>query len=188
MSTIGQLAEVSGTHFRPYISEVMPLVIDAIQVGLQATGHPVMATTCLWPFLVKAPARPARPDAFECLSGAFQRVLLCASVHASQDGSDPRRRVVAVRTLGLTVASCGNVMSPYLDFPQLLSVLLRMLHEGSQPQRREVIKVGDLESWAGCRPHIPTDACCHRGRTGSCLLLALLRVPHGRDKRPGGIC
>lgn len=59
-----------------------------------------------------------------------------------QDMSDGRRRVVAVRTLGLTVASCGNVMTPYLDFPQLLSVLLRMLHEGSQPQRREVIKVG----------------------------------------------
>lgn len=32
LSTIGQLAEVSGTQFRPYISEVMPLVIEAIQV------------------------------------------------------------------------------------------------------------------------------------------------------------
>ncbi|KAG2491268.1 hypothetical protein HYH03_010473, partial [Edaphochlamys debaryana] len=88
LSTLGALAEVSGTSFRPFISEVMPLVIDAIQ-----------------------------------------------------DNSDGRRRVVAVRTLGFIVSSCGNVMGPYLEYPQLLSVLLRMLHEGHVLQRREVIKV-----------------------------------------------
>jgi hypothetical protein len=54
--------------------------------------------------------------------------------------------VVAVRTLGLIVSSCGNVMGPYLEYPQLLSVLLRMLHEGLAAQRREVIKVGE-QSW-----------------------------------------
>ncbi len=59
-----------------------------------------------------------------------------------QDVSDGRRRVVAAKTLGFIVASCGNVMGPYLEYPQLLSVLLRMLHEGHSVQRREVIKVG----------------------------------------------
>jgi hypothetical protein len=49
--------------------------------------------------------------------------------------------VVAVKTLGCIVSSCGNVMGPYLEYPQLLSVLLRMLHEGHAMQRREVIKV-----------------------------------------------
>ncbi|EFJ44271.1 target of rapamycin, growth-regulatory PI3K-like protein kinase [Volvox carteri f. nagariensis] len=88
LSTLGALAEVSGTNFRPFISEVVPLVIEAIQ-----------------------------------------------------DNSDARRRVVAVKTLGFIVSSCGNVMGPYLEYPQLLSVLLRMLHEGHAAQRREVIKV-----------------------------------------------
>eukprot|EP00798_Chlamydomonas_sp_ICE-L_P022753 gene22753-29921_t len=32
-------------------------------------------------------------------------------------------------------------MTPYMDFPQLLAVLLRMLHEGGPAQRKEVIKV-----------------------------------------------
>ena len=41
------------------------------------------------------------------------------------------------------VESTGLVMSPYLEYPQLLSVLLRMLNEGegSQHVRREVLKV-----------------------------------------------
>lgn len=39
------------------------------------------------------------------------------------------------------MASSGVVMTPYLDFPQLLAVLLRMLHEGNPAQRREVMKV-----------------------------------------------
>ena len=34
-------------------------------------------------------------------------------------------------------------MTPYMDFPQLLALLLRMLHEGTLPsQRTEVMKVG----------------------------------------------
>ena len=35
----------------------------------------------------------------------------------------------------------GTVMTPFMDFPQLLSVLLRLLHEGAGTQRREVMKV-----------------------------------------------
>ncbi|MEW5302322.1 MAG: hypothetical protein WDW36_005122 [Sanguina aurantia] len=88
LSTIGALAAVSHSAFRPYVAEVMPLVIDAIQ-----------------------------------------------------DTGSARKRIVAVKTLGQIVENTGTVMTPYLDFPQLLSILLRMLHEGSPVQRKEVMKV-----------------------------------------------
>lgn len=39
------------------------------------------------------------------------------------------------------VESTGCVVSPYLEYPQLLGVLLRMLSEGGAAVRREVIKV-----------------------------------------------
>jgi hypothetical protein len=32
-------------------------------------------------------------------------------------------------------------MTPYMDFPQLLAVLLRMLNEASPQQRKEIMKV-----------------------------------------------
>lgn len=79
-----------------------------------------------------------------------------------KDNSDGRRRVVAVKTLGFIVSSCGNVMGPYLEYPQLLSVLLRMLHEGHPAQRREVIKVrvcGQRERAAFAPCH--TSLCLH---------------------------
>jgi len=47
------------------------------------------------------------------------------------------------------VESTGTVMSPYMDFPQLLSLLLRILHEGSPQQRKEVMKVRLSD---GCAP------------------------------------
>ena len=42
-------------------------------------------------------------------------------------------------------------MTPYLEYPQLLSVLLRMLNEGegSVHIRREVLKVRRLALWVG---------------------------------------
>lgn len=44
-------------------------------------------------------------------------------VDAVQDGGgSAKKRNVAVRTLGQVVASTGTVISPYLDFPQLLQV------------------------------------------------------------------
>lgn len=39
------------------------------------------------------------------------------------------------------VGSTGCVVSPYLEYPQLLGVLLRMLSEGTPSTRREVMKV-----------------------------------------------
>lgn len=64
----------------------------------------------------------------------------CTILLSPQDASSTRKRQVGVRTLGQIVASTGAVMSPYLDFPQLLAVLLRMLHEGNAQQRKDVMK------------------------------------------------
>jgi FKBP12-rapamycin complex-associated protein len=33
LATLGALAQQAGTGFKPYVGEVMPLVIEAIQVG-----------------------------------------------------------------------------------------------------------------------------------------------------------
>lgn len=47
---------------------------------------------------------------------------------------------------GQVVESTGLVMAPYIEYPQLLGVLLRMLNEGegSQHVRREVLKVSSM--------------------------------------------
>lgn len=46
-----------------------------------------------------------------------------------------------VGTLGQVVESTGCVVTPYLEYPQLLGILLRMLSEGTLAVRREVMKV-----------------------------------------------
>ena len=48
-----------------------------------------------------------------------------------------------LRCVWQVVESTGMVMAPYLEYPQLLAVLLRMLNEGegSPHIRREVLKV-----------------------------------------------
>ena len=54
--------------------------------------------------------------------------------------------------LSQVVESTGLVMTPYLEYPQLLSVLLRMLNEGegSPHIRREVLKVITLYCASQC--------------------------------------
>lgn len=58
-----------------------------------------------------------------------------------QDLGDARRRVVAVKALGQVVESTGCVVAPYLEYPHLLAVLLRMLHAEEPVQRREVVRL-----------------------------------------------
>eukprot|EP00879_Flechtneria_rotunda_P007003 GHRR01007352.1.p1 GENE.GHRR01007352.1~~GHRR01007352.1.p1 ORF type:complete len:2075 (+),score=775.15 GHRR01007352.1:2-6226(+) len=89
LATLGALALQAGTSFKPYVAEVMPLVIEAIQ-----------------------------------------------------DVGTPSKRRAAVITLGQICQSAGCVMIPYWDFPQLLALLLRLLHEGNPAKGRcEVMKV-----------------------------------------------
>lgn len=67
--------------------------------------------------------------------------ILPLIIDAIQDISSPVKRLVAVSTLGQVVESTGTVVLPYLEYPQLLSILLRMLKEGAPHVRREVMKV-----------------------------------------------
>jgi hypothetical protein len=39
LATLGALAQQAGTGFKPFVAEVMPLVIEAIQVGWGAGGR-----------------------------------------------------------------------------------------------------------------------------------------------------
>ncbi|CAG9463067.1 unnamed protein product [Pedinophyceae sp. YPF-701] len=67
--------------------------------------------------------------------------LLPLVIACIRDGSGALRREVAVSTLGALVESCGYAMRPYLEYPGLLTMLLRLLQEGGQATRREVIRV-----------------------------------------------
>lgn len=40
------------------------------------------------------------------------------------------------------IESTGVVVTPYMEYPQLLGMLLQMLSEGSPQARLEVLKVG----------------------------------------------
>jgi FKBP12-rapamycin complex-associated protein len=63
-------------------------------------------------------------------------------IEAIQDPGSSKKRLAAVKCLGQICQSAGAVMLPYGDFPQLLALLLRLLHEGTSPgSRREVMKV-----------------------------------------------
>ncbi|KAK3265871.1 hypothetical protein CYMTET_25479 [Cymbomonas tetramitiformis] len=86
LATIGALAQVSGATMRPYVRELLPLLLDALR-----------------------------------------------------DGGAAGKRQVAVSTLGQLVQSTGYVVLPYIDYPPLLSILLRLLNENSVT-RFEVLK------------------------------------------------
>jgi FKBP12-rapamycin complex-associated protein len=88
LDTLGDLVVVAGKALQEEVSEMMPLIIEALG-----------------------------------------------------DASNPTKRLVAVKTLEKVVKSTGCVVLPYLEYPQLLGILLRMLGEGNLVDRREVSRV-----------------------------------------------
>jgi len=59
-----------------------------------------------------------------------------------QDQSSAPRRDAAIRALGSVCSNTAYVITPLLDFPNLLGVLTRILRgEQNQQMRRETIKV-----------------------------------------------
>ncbi|XP_034918588.1 serine/threonine-protein kinase TOR isoform X2 [Populus alba] len=98
--TVGDLARVGGFAMRQYISELMPLIVEALLDGAAAT-----------------------------------------------------KREVAVATLGQVVQSTGYVITPYIEYPQLLGLLLKLLNsELGWSTRREVLKV--LGIMGALDPHV----------------------------------
>ena len=73
-------------------------------------------------------------------------------IEALGDSSSPAKRLVAARSLGRVVESTGFVVSPYVDYPPLLGILLRMLGDGGAATRREVGRV--LGIIGALDPHI----------------------------------
>ncbi|KAK9806315.1 hypothetical protein WJX72_010074 [[Myrmecia] bisecta] len=67
--------------------------------------------------------------------------ILPLIIDSIQDTSGGIKRIVAVATLGQVVESTGIVVTPYMEYPQLLGVLLRMLNEGTSNVQYEVLKV-----------------------------------------------
>uniref|UniRef100_A0A7S1SYY6 Serine/threonine-protein kinase TOR n=1 Tax=Tetraselmis chuii TaxID=63592 RepID=A0A7S1SYY6_9CHLO len=67
--------------------------------------------------------------------------ILPLIIDALQDTSSGARPVVAVTCLGQVVESTGIVVTPYMEYPQLMGLLLRLLSEGDLRARREVVKM-----------------------------------------------
>ncbi|KAL2490207.1 Serine/threonine-protein kinase TOR [Abeliophyllum distichum] len=68
--------------------------------------------------------------------------LMPMIVEALLDGAAAAKREVAVMTLGQVVQSTGYVITPYIEFPHLLGLLLKLLNsEIAWSTRREVLKV-----------------------------------------------
>jgi len=78
--------------------------------------------------------------------------MLPLVIEALGDTSSVAKRLVAARTLGRVVESTGWVVLPYMEYPQLLGMLLRMLGEGNGEARREVSRV--LGIVGALDPHI----------------------------------
>lgn len=134
--TLGELASVAGTQLRADVPEILPLVIDAIQDGGSQTKRLVAVSTlgqvrrrCHW----------ARRRHQPLDSWGGRSPPACSLAHPAAHPTAPQ-----------VVGSTGFVVAPYLEYPQLLGVLLRMLSEGTPSARREVMKVrrgGGLSMW-----------------------------------------
>ncbi|KXS11006.1 FAT-domain-containing protein [Gonapodya prolifera JEL478] len=89
LAALGELAQVGGEDLRPYLDELLPIIIETLQ-----------------------------------------------------DQSSASKREVALRTLGQLTSSANYVMDPYIQYPQLLNILIGILKsEQSVTIRRETVKV-----------------------------------------------
>jgi len=70
----------------------------------------------------------------------------------ADSGSSSTKKLVATRTLGRIVESTGSVVTPYLDYPQLLVILLAMLGNATSAERREIVRT--LGILGALDPHI----------------------------------
>ncbi|PKA52204.1 Serine/threonine-protein kinase TOR [Apostasia shenzhenica] len=83
----------------------------------------------------------------------YVRELIPLIVEALMDGASFNKREVALATLGQVVQSTGYVITPYIEYPQLLGLLLKLLSgESAWSTRREVLKV--LGIMGSLDPHV----------------------------------
>ncbi|KAG0576661.1 hypothetical protein KC19_5G097200 [Ceratodon purpureus] len=132
---LGCLIKACERLMGPYIVPVLQALLKKLQEGSVGTGNNgviagVLATV----------GELARVGG--CTLRPFMSNLMHPIVDALMDGASISKREVAVATLGKVVESTGYVVLPYNEFPQLLSLLLRLLNSDiSEGTRREVLKV-----------------------------------------------
>lgn len=66
----------------------------------------------------------------------FSSTLMPILLEMIQDQSSSTKREAALRTLGLLAKNTGDVIDPYLKFPNLLNILLNILKTEQVPSTR----------------------------------------------------
>ena len=134
----------------PYVSPILRTLISKLEMSIgtgavAGTGRAGVAVAVLGAIGELAKVGGAGLQ-------TYMPELLPLVIGALQDAGSSQKRAIAVATLGQLVANTGYVMTPYNDFPSLLSLLLRLLSESDSDTRLEVIKV--LGIVGALDPHI----------------------------------
>lgn len=73
---------------------------------------------------------------------SFAGSLMPLIINSFQDQSNSFKRDAALKTLGQLASSAGYVIKPYIDYPQLLTILINVLKtDSSQSIKRETVRL-----------------------------------------------
>ncbi|KAJ2746135.1 phosphatidylinositol kinase- protein kinase tor1 [Coemansia sp. BCRC 34301] len=114
---------------RPYVSDIFRTVMPRID-----DGSPQLASK-----LLDAVAALARVGSSDLVP--FLDKLLASIMQALGDQSSAPKRMSALKALNSCGSYCGLVISPYIDYPQLFTILAGLLKTESADMRMEVMRV-----------------------------------------------
>lgn len=145
---------------QPYTSAILRALLTKLRVGTSASGPvvtsniklsrpgPIENNVASFSTLTEEGLHIAVLDTLGELTEVSGEELQCEVpsmlplvIDALADAtSSQTKRLVAIRTLGKIVESTCAVVNPYMDYPQLLGMLLHMLGDGSAAARREIVR------------------------------------------------
>ncbi|SSD60463.1 probable Serine/threonine-protein kinase TOR2 [Saccharomycodes ludwigii] len=129
-SLISVLISSSEDVTKPYIDSILEVLLPKAEDSSSS-----VATTAL--VAIGELATVGGEDIMPFLTDLMPLIISCF-----QDQSNSFKRDAALKTLGQVAASSGYVIQPYLDYPQLLGILLNLLKtESSQNIKRETVKL-----------------------------------------------
>eukprot|EP01080_Neovahlkampfia_damariscottae_P002252 gene2252-2426_t len=127
---LGKLIAAAPRLIKPYVPSILKVLVTKISDPNPTVSACVMDTTGKLAIVGGTPMMK------------FMEQLVPLILEMLQDQSSPIKREVAVRTLGMLVQSTGYVITPYIKYPKLLSLLLSTLKsEEDWSTRQEVMKV-----------------------------------------------
>ncbi|KAG2382353.1 hypothetical protein C9374_005555 [Naegleria lovaniensis] len=127
---LGHLIVAAPRLIKPYVSSVLKVLMERIKDNNPNVSSCVLDTT----------GKLAEVGGMDIVD--FIDDLLPSVIETLQDQSSSVKRAMAVKTLGQIVASTGYVITPYIKYPNLLTLLLAILKsEEDWSTRREIIKV-----------------------------------------------